>query len=338
MENAKPRIEFIDLAKGICILLVVLLHVFGDLSGTVIKIMNLFRMPLYFVLSGLFFKTYDSLGPFLKKKTNKLLIPFSFTFFCVIVPTTFLLNWKSGVNTTIENLLIGEMGKLNLGIDGAVWFLLCLFFVNVYFYLIFLVTRQRVVYIGVLSCVCGFVGYSLHQEGLYLPMWLDTSLTALPFFFMGYAMRKHSSVLQGSFVKKDYWGFAISLFILVAVYWFDESEGKSTISFGDNTFDISVASLYLGGISGTYAVLMFAKRFKRLPVVSYIGRYSIVVLITHLIYMFIIRNMLYQFHIPQDSILVNIGVFIIIVLLSLPTIKYGIKYLPYCFAQKDLWK
>lgn len=47
------RIEFVDLAKGICILLVVLLHVFGDMSGVVIKIMNLFRMPLYFVLSGL---------------------------------------------------------------------------------------------------------------------------------------------------------------------------------------------------------------------------------------------------------------------------------------------
>lgn len=65
------RIEYIDLAKGICIMLVVLLHVFGDMSGTVIKIMNLFRMPLYFVLSGLFFKQYEGFYSFLKKKTNK---------------------------------------------------------------------------------------------------------------------------------------------------------------------------------------------------------------------------------------------------------------------------
>lgn len=72
------RIEFVDLAKGICISLVVLFHVFGDLSGDVIQLMNLFRMPLYFVLSGLFFKTYDGLIPFIKKKTNKLLITFFF--------------------------------------------------------------------------------------------------------------------------------------------------------------------------------------------------------------------------------------------------------------------
>ena len=85
------RIEFVDLAKGICISLVVLLHVLGDLSGAVIHVMNLFRMPLYFVLSGLFFKTYDGLMPFIKKKVNKLLMPFFFTFFFVIIPTTFLL-------------------------------------------------------------------------------------------------------------------------------------------------------------------------------------------------------------------------------------------------------
>ena len=90
------RIEFADLAKGICIMLVVLLHVFGDMSGVIIKIMNLFRMPLYFVLSGLFFKTYDGFITFLKKKTNKLLIPFFFILVFVVIPTTILLDIKSG--------------------------------------------------------------------------------------------------------------------------------------------------------------------------------------------------------------------------------------------------
>ena len=57
VESRGQRIIFIDLAKGICITLVVLYHVFGDLSGDVINMMTLFRMPLYFVLSGLFFKS-----------------------------------------------------------------------------------------------------------------------------------------------------------------------------------------------------------------------------------------------------------------------------------------
>lgn len=72
----KQRIEFVDLAKGFCILMVVLLHVYGDTSGEVIKIMGYFKLPLFFVLSGMFFKENDGILSFLKDKTNKLLMPF----------------------------------------------------------------------------------------------------------------------------------------------------------------------------------------------------------------------------------------------------------------------
>ena len=49
------RIDFIDLAKGICIFLVVIGHCGApiDIPGY-----GIVRMPLYFILSGLFFKTY----------------------------------------------------------------------------------------------------------------------------------------------------------------------------------------------------------------------------------------------------------------------------------------
>lgn len=334
----KQRIDFIDLAKGICISLVVLLHVLGDLSGTIINIMNLFRMPLYFVLSGLFFKTYDGLFPFLKKKTNKLLIPFLFTFIFVIIPTTFLLNLKKGVNSTFGNLLWGEDGKCNLGIDGAAWFLICLFAVNLYFYLIFLLTKRNIIGIAIISCMCGVIGYYINYRNMYLPLWFDSALTAMPFFFMGYALRSYSNILYDKLSVKDYATAVLSLIILLGTYCIDEWQGTGTIAYGNNTFDINIFLLYLGGASGTYLILMISKYFKRLPGISYIGRYSIVVLLTHLLYMFIIRNILYQLGIPQDSITLNLFVFISIMLLELPTITFCIKHLPYCFAQKDLWK
>ena len=49
------RIDFIDLAKGVCILLVVVGHCGApiDIPGY-----EIVRMPLYFILSGLFFKEY----------------------------------------------------------------------------------------------------------------------------------------------------------------------------------------------------------------------------------------------------------------------------------------
>lgn len=334
----KQRIEFIDLAKGICISLVVLLHVYGDLSGTVIKIMNLFRMPLYFVLSGLFFKTYDGFFPFFKKKTNRLLIPFLFTFFAIIIPAGCLLTLKDGTPITLSSLVYQGEGKLNLGIDGAAWFLLCLFAVNIYFYLIFLISRQNIVGITLLTCLCGIAGFMLNHFNYYLPMWFDSALTAMPFFLIGYVLRNYSSILYSTMSGKDSLSCGLSFLLLLAVYFYDEWQGTGIIAYGENMFDISLPSLYLGGICGTYCVLMVSKYFKSIPGVSYIGRYSIVVLLTHLIYLFIFRNVFFQLNIPQEDYLLNFLVFIAIMLLEIPTIKLCIEHLPYFFAQKDLWK
>lgn len=71
----QQRIEFIDLAKGICIILVVLLHIVPSAN---IPELRFIRIPLYFILSGLFFKDYGSFRNFLKKKVNNILIPFLF--------------------------------------------------------------------------------------------------------------------------------------------------------------------------------------------------------------------------------------------------------------------
>lgn len=331
----KQRIEFIDLAKGFCILLVVLAHVFGHTSGAFIEMMDVFRMPLYFILSGLFFKTYGGIFPFFKKKTNKLLIPFICSYLFIILPTNYLLQ-----NFALSGggMFLIDKGRLNLGINGASWFLLCLFTVNILFYFLFSLCKNNIWCIAVCATMCGIAGYLLNIDGLYLPMWLDSSLTVMPFFLMGYAMRKYSNVLYGHFSIKSWGYFLVSLAVLLFVYYANKSQHRGVICFCDNNLDIGALSIYIGGFAGTCCVLMAAKYFKRLPVLSYTGRYSIVVLLTHLLYLFILRNVLYQLKIDQSSCLVNLAIFIIIVALSLPTIKFCIRFLPYCFAQKDLWK
>lgn len=110
-ETPKTRIEWIDLAKGICMILVILGH-----SDSLMKWLGLYeesmcltyvRMPFYFILSGLFFKDYGSLVFFIKKKINHLLIPYIiFITLHFITPLPF----------------------------DSVWFLYCLFLVNIFGY------------------------------------------------------------------------------------------------------------------------------------------------------------------------------------------------------------
>jgi fucose 4-O-acetylase-like acetyltransferase len=199
-------------------------------------------------------------------------------------------------------------------------------------------TKQNIVGISVLSCACGIAGYVLSRCGLYLPLWMDSALTAMPFFLMGYVLRKYSNLLYGEKSLLDLFYGLLCLLFLLGVYWFDECQNTGVIAYGDNEFDISALCLYLGGFSGTIFVLIVSKWLNHVWGFSYVGRYSIVVLLTHLLYLFVIRNVLYQLNVPQDDVYVNFMVFVVIMLMEIPTIWFCIRYLPYCFAQKDLWK
>lgn len=80
--TTKPRYAFIDLAKGICIILVVILHICGGTGIPKLDVaLSSFRMPLYFILSGIFFSRYSCFAEFIVKKVNRLLIPFLFFYF-----------------------------------------------------------------------------------------------------------------------------------------------------------------------------------------------------------------------------------------------------------------
>ena len=159
---------------------------------------KMFRMPLYFFLSGLFFKNYEGFYGFIKRKINKLLIPFVFFFLLL----SFLL----------PNLLsIIHSGRFNLGLlwsfyspeffpNFPIWFLLCLFELNLIFYIIYLISGKyenyQILVMTILSVIVGFTGYYLGYNRINLPMFVDTALSALPFFFLGYLVRKYTTILQ----------------------------------------------------------------------------------------------------------------------------------------------
>lgn len=68
---SQKRIEFIDLAKGVCMIAIVLGHCGIGINGAT-------TLPLYLMISGMFFKKYDGTRTFLIKKANGILIPFIF--------------------------------------------------------------------------------------------------------------------------------------------------------------------------------------------------------------------------------------------------------------------
>ena len=330
------RIQFIDLAKGLCITLVVLYHINKrfDLNPALFSILSTFRMPLYFLLSGLFFKEYENFIGFLKRKTNKLLIPFLFFYLITsFLMPNLLYQFGYTVDKTQSLGISGLWAFLTKEqfSNGPIWFLWCLFVLNIIFYNIFLLSKffrkYFVLAIVILSCALGCIGMILSVNHINLPAFIDTALTSTPFFCVGYILRKHTKLLYPNFFDKYLLILAVVCIIIVVLL-------GGGCSYKGNGFTISPLEVYLCGLSGTMGIIFLAKYLKDLPFFSYWGRYSIMILLTH--------GLILQVYIPLAKKLPLSETLLEIILLLVTMFSYNFiipimkKYLPYVTAQKDV--
>lgn len=86
------------------------------------------------------------------------------------------------------------------------------------------------------------------------------------------------------------------------------------------------------GIVGSIGFLSLARYINHVPIISYIGRYSIIVLITHKVFILVFGHFIKGF--DGSEILV----FMLVLFAEIPTIFVCKKYFPYIYAQKELLK
>lgn len=308
----KGRIDYIDLAKGICILLVVLSHVLDDcysIEYPFQRLLEPIRMPFYFILSGLFFKTYDGWFSFFKKKINKILIPY-WAFYLIYL--------------IIDMVVAPHAGEWAHGWGAPLWFLMCLFMMNIGFCTMkTLIKNDWVLYFCVL--LVGVVGS--HTQ--WLPLRISPATTCLPFFAFGYWLRNNTNFLQQSYSILT----LLSIWVII---------GISTYLWGarcgycSNEYGMHISALYFCGTIGTVGMLLIAKKIKKLPFVSYVGRYSLIVLVTHYMFLKTFRPLV---DLLIDNIYCRAFVLYIIVVLFSALMIYPLKKLvPFLVAQTDLLK
>ena len=333
------RIEFIDCAKGLCILLVVYHHAVSYISYALPfdHILQSFRMPLYFILSGLFFKPYGSFLEFLVKKINRLLIPFFFFFIVcsIILPLvlkgTSLISYNISLES-ISNSLIEE-DFFNL----PIWFLLCLFNTNILYYAInclLFKSKRRTFLIGIVCLALGIVGYKLAEYQVNVPFYIDSTLVSIPFFFCGHVL-KGASLVKGKSIDNKLITFVEVLIIIGVLYLC-----ARPTNFESNNYDSSFVSLYICGVLGTIFVFLISKLVYKLPIMSNInilGKYSIITLCTHILLLGPLSKIFGLF-------IANEGLKLLVLVVSVCVIEIYIivpllrKYFPYFTAQKDLIK
>ena len=322
----KQRIAYIDFMKGLCIILVVAFHInptaFGDPYGYMLQ---QFRIPMYFFLSGLFFKLYGGFFDFARKKINNIIIPLILFLLLGVI-------YCFGRNLLENHLSIGKALSLlplnPIRNNTPLWFLVVLFEVNIIYYLLqkFLPRWLTIVVAILLSAI----GYIIVRTGYNLALYLDIALVAMPFFVLGSESRRMGLLEKGPHVV-----VRVVFAVVVGVILFFFAQRINML----HRIYPSYFRLYMLPSLSIMALLFLCQYIKRpVPVISHLGRYSIMVLGTHYFLIGPFKLVIARF-LPQlvDSSWHLFVVLLFVIILEYPVIYLLRKYLPRFTAQEEFF-
>ncbi len=268
------RIEYIDSAKGLCMLLIVASHVgIADPWPGAYSV----RVILFFVLSGYFFSAKLNIKEFFRKKTKTLLVPF--LFWWVLSYVLFYLGQALIPNFSDMTSAKGIFDCFTQKeyFNGPLWFLLALFFLQAICYFV-----ERYIPSSIYKCtvytLIGIVGCKLAFYEIDLPLNIDVAFSATPFFVMGMLLRRYSIIEH--FEKNSV--VAISIVVLYSLYLFC----PVAIFMSVNRFGNSFPEVYGIGAALSMAYILLTKLASEyLPMVSkilaYVGYNSLIVMCAH---------------------------------------------------------
>ena len=317
MTNGK-RIEYIDYLKGLTIIWVVWYHTpHPDIASLG------FRMPLFFFVSGIFFKL-DLPMVYLKKKLNQLVVPFLF-FTLVYLVFHLALRYRFYGTLSLDDLRpLGDIfrqhtGNRGITINPPLWFILALIDLQVVTWLLMWVfRRRRLLVAAAVIAIWWWDAFSYFFTPNYFM--LGRALIYLPYFAFGNLFgRDFLGVVEGG-GRRRFVPLVAVIALDVVMYLLPQTLMPHFIEIHEmvNTFAIIVFLVYL--FKAIYRVRLLR------PLVYY-GKNSYIVLGLHEILLTIFTFAL-GFVADTRSPLTG-GIVTILVLLALwPLIHLLNRYLP----------
>lgn len=300
----------IDIAKGLGISLVVIGHL-NDFFDTNIpgahSFIYLFHVPLFFFLSGLFFKENEGFCEYFKKKFFRLYIPYllaNIFFFAVeMIRAKLLGNAYDGYLSwrDLYNAVFGLWPVVSM-LSGPTWFILILFRVFIIYILLQLLFKGNK-YLMLSVCVLAGIIGALSTIGNYR---ISQTLAALPFFSLGH-------VCTAGFVdnQKVFSPFKCVIFGLasaIALY-FISCHQNTNIAM--NVYG-SIPLYFTGAFIGIMMVLWISKLLERWTVasksLSFVGKFTLPILIWHIFVIKVLFTIVEKgLGIPGGSVLQILG-------------------------------
>lgn len=208
------RKTWIDILKGIGILLVVFGHVIMP-DGLPKRIIASFNMPLFFLISGLLFnyeKWSGNFKVFCKEKFIRLMFPYAFTclilfllWFTFSVPKPFVWTPLEAILNVLKYAGLGWVygignhnvySALSFEPVGPIWFLPSCFLglMMLYWFVRLFGKNIKTLMVGGI-CLLPIIWFGAYvAKYIFLPWSLDITMVAMAFFCAGYIIRRYNII------------------------------------------------------------------------------------------------------------------------------------------------
>lgn len=302
----KKRIEYIDIARGLGIILVVIGH-----SGSPFRnIIYLFHMALFYFISGYFYKEEYSHNPlaFLKKRIKSLYLPFvkyGLVFLCLHNLFINLSIYGDKIeyynSITFLKCLIKILTFQNTeALLSPFWFFSSLFIVEISFSIIGffiekLIIKRKELIQFLIILICNGLGYYSSLYNITLTRNSHTALSVICIFYLGYLYKQYENK-----IKNNIYLLILSFCILVICNCY------GTIELSQNRYE-SPLFLIVCSICGIYIVFYVSKllctsKFN-IKFIKYAGRNTIPIIALHLLtfrFLNLIQILIYKY--PLESL------------------------------------
>lgn len=287
------RVEYIDIAKGIGILLVALAHADVSLFSPYLhRLIYAFHMPLFFFLSGYFFNPSIPFWVLLKKRFNSVLKPYLVTIALIYIVSLSFTNMRFA---TVFSRIAKSLYATGYYIDWVqLWFLPSLFVTSLFAFLFYRsilirINNRYTRWLILLAVLAGgiyfldrFYPFSISLLGkeydLYgLPFSLDLVLLSGFFYLLGDEIRQAAS--EKTFEKQwVLFGTGAALLLLTSVFNYRiDFNTRLFESYPINTIEAILGILFTLAVSKQIEL-----RTTRLATaLKYIGQASLFILIFH---------------------------------------------------------
>lgn len=319
----QERVEWIDVSKGIAIILVVLAHNI-PVHSLLWSIIFSFHMPFFFLICGFLYKEKGVLTQ-IKSNFHRLILPYFATAFILSSAKIISSFVKTHTNTTFIWFIsiVYSTGIIPsqfpiLKEFGPLWFLTSLFCAILIFNITFKLTKGKNKYLShTIYMLLGLLGYLIGQD-IYLPWSLDIALSAQPFIYCGYLL-KSNDLLD----KK----LSIVPFIILTVLWF-ANINNNALGMNSREYN-SIVIFYIGSISGSILLIYLSKLLVKTRILTvfftYLGKETLVIMCFHLLESYLIpwqKILHFGFLYNNPFILVTFKMIFLIVA------TFFVKYIP----------